>query len=36
MIGYEWRGPCHVWIPETEEEKAESIKEIEGMNKKDN
>ena len=34
MIGYEWRGPCHVWIVETEREKAESIKEIEEINKK--
>ena len=33
MIGYEWRGPCHVWIVETEGEKAESTKEIEEINK---
>ena len=33
MIGYGWKGPFHIWMTETEEEKEQAIKEIDRLNK---
>ena len=32
MIGYGWKGPFHIWIPETTEEREKAMEEIDSMN----
>ena len=32
MIGYGWKGPFHIWIAETTEEREKAMEEIHSMN----